>query len=146
MRGDEWAPGTRIRKSILEDAEEHRPAGANLCGHPGAECCYAYGRRGSIRARRVSLVVLRFANIGGRGAELFRQWGTESLTTDLSRIKGALVIAHNTAFANKGKAFDVRETGHDLNVRYALGGSVQRGGDRMRVNLQPPDVEAGAHL
>ena len=104
-------------------------------------------RRGSIRARRVSLlVVLRFANIGGEEQNYSVNGVTESLTTDLSRIKGALVIAHNTAFANKGKAFDVRETGLDLNVRYALGGSVQRGGDRMRVSVQPPDVEAGAHL
>ena len=71
---------------------------------------------------------------------------TESLTTDLSRISGAFVIARNTAFAYKGKAGDVKQIGRDLNVRYVLEGSVQRGGNRMRVNVQLIDAESGNHL
>jgi TolB-like protein len=96
---------------------------------------------------RLSLVVLPLANIGG-GAEqdYFVDGVTESLTTDLSRIRGALVIARNTAFAYKGRSVDVREIGRDLNVRYALEGSVQRSGDRMRVNVQLVDAETGAHF
>ena len=53
---------------------------------------------------------------------------TESLTTDLSRIRGAVVIARNTAFTYKGKPLDVKTIGRELNVRYILEGSVQRGG------------------
>jgi TolB-like protein len=96
---------------------------------------------------RLSIVVLPFANIGG-GADqdYFADGVTESLTTDLSRIRGAFVIARNTAFAFKGKTVDVREIGRDLNVRYALEGSVQRSGERMRVNVQLVDAETGAHL
>jgi hypothetical protein len=33
-----------------------------------------------------------------------------------------------------------------LNVRYVLEGSVQRGGNRMRVNVQLIDSETGSHL
>jgi TolB-like protein len=33
-----------------------------------------------------------------------------------------------------------------LNVRYVLEGSVQRGGNRMRVNVQLIDAESGNHL
>jgi tetratricopeptide (TPR) repeat protein len=33
-----------------------------------------------------------------------------------------------------------------LNIRYVLEGSVQRGGDRLRVNVQLLDAETGAHL
>ena len=33
-----------------------------------------------------------------------------------------------------------------MNVRYVLEGSVQRGGDRVRVNAQLIDAEAGNHL
>jgi adenylate cyclase len=48
---------------------------------------------------RLSLVVLPFANIGGDPEqEYFVDGVTESLTTDLSRISGAFVIARNTAF------------------------------------------------
>jgi adenylate cyclase len=53
---------------------------------------------------RLSMVVLPFANIGGDAEqEHFVDGVTESLTTDLSRIRGAVVIARNTAFTYKGK-------------------------------------------
>lgn len=81
----------------------------------------------------LSIVVLPFANIGGDPKqEYFADGVTESLTTDLSRIAGAFVIARNTAFTYKGKPFDVKTIGHELGVRYVLEGSVQRGGNRMR--------------
>jgi adenylate cyclase len=96
---------------------------------------------------RLSIVVLPFANIGGDPEqEHFVDGVTETLTTDLSRIRGALVIARNTAFTYKGKPLDVKTIGRELNVRYVLEGSVQRGGNRMRVNVQLIDAETGNHL
>ena len=71
---------------------------------------------------------------------------TDSLTTDLSRIRNAVVIARSTALAFKDKPIDVRAIGRELNVRYVLEGSVQRRGDRMRVNVQLIDAETAAHL
>jgi TolB-like protein len=88
-----------------------------------------------------------FANISGDpGQEYFVDGVTESLTTDLSRIRGAVVIARNTAFSYKGKPLDTKTIGRELNVRYVLEGSVQRGGNRMRVNVQLIDAETGNHL
>ena len=96
---------------------------------------------------RLSIVVLPFANIGGDPEqEHFVDGVTESLTTDLSRISGSLVIARNTAFTYKGKPVDVRAIGRELNVRYVMEGSVQRGGNRLRVNVQLLDAETGNHL
>jgi TolB-like protein/class 3 adenylate cyclase/tetratricopeptide (TPR) repeat protein len=96
---------------------------------------------------RLSLVVLPFANIGGDPEqEYFVDGVTESLTTDLSRISGAFVIGRSTAFTYKGKAADLKQIGRELNVRYVLEGSVQRGGGRMRVNVQLIEAETGAHL
>jgi TolB-like protein len=96
---------------------------------------------------RLSMVVLPFANIGGDPEqEHFVDGVTESLTTDLSRIRGAYVIARNTAFTYKGKPLDVKPIGRELNVRYVLEGSVQRGVNRMRVNVQLIDAETGDHL
>jgi TolB-like protein len=98
-------------------------------------------------APHLSLVVLPFANIGGDPEqEYFVDGVTESLTTDLSRIRGAFVIARNTAFAFKGKSLDVRKLGRELNVRYVLEGSVQRSGSRLRVNAQLIDAETGNHV
>jgi TolB-like protein/class 3 adenylate cyclase/tetratricopeptide (TPR) repeat protein len=96
---------------------------------------------------RLSIVVLPFANLGGDPEqEYFVDGVTESLTTDLSRIAGAFVIARNTAFTYKGKSIDVKKIGSDLNVRYVLEGSVQRGGNRLRVNVQLVDAQNGKHL
>ena len=96
---------------------------------------------------RLSLVVLPFANIGGdAGQEYFADGVTESLTTDLSRISGAFVIGRSTAFTHKGKAVDLKQIGRELNVRYVLEGSVQRAGNRMRVNAQLNEAETDRHL
>jgi TolB-like protein/class 3 adenylate cyclase len=96
---------------------------------------------------RLSIVVLPFANIGGEPEqEYFVDGVTESLTTDLSRISGSFVIARNTAYSYKGRAVDVTKIGRELNVRYALEGSVQRSANRMRVNAQLIDAQSGNHL
>jgi TolB-like protein len=98
-------------------------------------------------APRLSIVVLPFANIGGDPEQdYFVDGVTESLTTDLSRISGAFVIARNTAFTFKGKAVDVKRLGSELNVRYVLEGTVQRSGNRLRVNVQLIDAETGNHI
>jgi adenylate cyclase len=82
---------------------------------------------------RLSVVVLPFANIGGDPEqEYFVDGVTESLTTDLSRISGSVVIGRNTAFSYKGKHFDLKQIGRELNVRYVLEGGVQRSGNRLR--------------
>src|SRR3984885_3526785 len=96
---------------------------------------------------RLSMVVLPFANIGG-GVEQdhFVDGVTESLTTDLSRIRGSFVIGRNTAFTFKGRAVDLKQIGRELNVRYVLEGSVQRGSARIRVNVQLIDAESDNHL
>ena len=68
---------------------------------------------------RLSIVVLPFANIGGDPEqEHFVDGVTESLTTDLSRIRGSFVIGRNTAFTFKGKHVDLKQIGSELNVRY----------------------------
>jgi len=98
-------------------------------------------------APRLSIVVLPLTNIGGDPEqEYFVDGVTESLTTDLSRISGSFVIGRNTAFTYKGKAVDLKQVGNELGVRYVLEGSVQRGGNRLRVNIQLIDAESGKHL
>jgi TolB-like protein/Tfp pilus assembly protein PilF len=96
---------------------------------------------------RLSIVVLPFANLSGDPEQdYFVDGVTESLTTDLSRISGSFVIGRNTAFTYRGKHIELKQIGRELNVRYVLEGSVQRGGGRMRVNVQLIDAETGNHL
>jgi TolB-like protein len=96
---------------------------------------------------RLSIVALPFANLSGDPAQdYFVDGVTESLTTDLSRISGSFVIARNSAFSYKGKSIDVRQVGRELNIRYVLEGSLQRSGNRLRVNVQLVDAETAKHL
>jgi TolB-like protein/Flp pilus assembly protein TadD len=99
------------------------------------------------RVQRLSIVVLPLANLGGDSEhDYFVDGIAESLTTDLSRIPGAFVIARNTAFTYKGRTIDVRQLGDELGIRYAIEGSVQRSGTRLRVNVELLDTESGGHL
>ncbi|MGH6982191.1 MAG: adenylate/guanylate cyclase domain-containing protein [Stellaceae bacterium] len=113
-------------------------------GHPAA---IASAENAADAPPRLSILVLPFANLGGDPEqEYFVDGVTESLTTDLSRIAGSFVIARNTAFTYKSKRIDVKQIGREMNVRYLLEGSVQRGGSRLRVNVQLVDAESGNQL
>ena len=91
--------------------------------------------------------MLPFANLSGDPAQdYFVDGVTESLTTDLSRIRGSFVIGRHTAFTYKDKAVDLKEIGRELNIRYVLEGSVQRSGNRLRVNVQLVDAKTAHHL
>ena len=130
-------------------APEGSPAGtASQTGgtdHDGAMLAPEPGGRAP--APRFSLVVLPFANLSGDPAQdHVADVITEGLTTYLSRIRDAFVIARGTASTYKGKARDVRQIGRELGVRYVLSGGEHHSGSRVRVSAQLIDVETGAHL
>ncbi len=94
-----------------------------------------------------SIVVLPLSNLSGdAGQDYFVDALTDELTTAISRLPSAFVIARNTAFTFKGKPTDVKAIGKDLGVKYVLEGSVQPTATRIRVNAQLIDAESGAHL
>ena len=98
-------------------------------------------------APRLSIVVLPFENLGGDPKDDYLVDGiTDDLTTDLSNITNAVVIARNSAYTYKGKATNVKQVGDELGVRYVLEGSVRRMGDVLRINAQLVSTESGAHL
>jgi len=102
---------------------------------------------GIANAPRLSLVVLPFENLGGDPCDDYLADAvTEDLTTNLSRLPGALVIARTSAAVYKDKSVDVRRVGQELGVRYAVEGSTRRLGDTLRVSVQLVSTETGAHL
>ena len=95
----------------------------------------------------LSIVVLPFVNLSSDPKqEYFVDGITHDLTTDLSRIPGIFVIARTTAFIYKGKPIDLRQIGRELSVRYAIEGSVRRGGNQLFVNVQLADAQSGGNL
>ena len=150
LSSGQGAARSRRHRSRPDPAQEHRRTDPGLFARSRQACpgeatpAPATGKSGP---PRLSMVVLPFANVGGDAEqEYFVDGVTESLTTDLSRISGAFVIGRSTAFTYKGKAVDLKQVGRELNVRYVLEGSVQRGGGRMRVNVQLIEAESGKHL
>lgn len=94
-----------------------------------------------------SIAVLPFQNMSGKPEEdWFSDGLTETLITDLSRLEKLFVIARNSTFTYKGKPVDVRRVGKELGVRYVLEGSVQRTGDRLRLNAQLVEAQTGRHV
>ncbi len=93
-----------------------------------------------------SIAVLAFENMSGDPEqEYFADGISDDIITELSRFSDLFVIARNSSFRYKGKAVDLRQVGRELGVRYALEGSVRRGGDRVRINAQLTDAGTGIH-
>jgi TolB-like protein len=94
-----------------------------------------------------SIAVLPFQNMSGKPEEdWFSDGLTETLITDLSRLKKLFVIARNSTFTYKGKPVDVRRVGEELGVRYVLEGSVQRTADRLRQRAAGRSADRAARL
>ena len=95
-------------------------------------------------AHKASIAVLPFKNIGGDPEqEYFSEGMTNDIITDLSKFHELFVIASNTVFTYKGKAASIEAVAQDLGVRYVLEGSVQKSGERVRINVQLVDAGAG---
>ena len=71
---------------------------------------------------------------------------SEDIITMLSRFPDVLVIARNSSFVYKGKPVDVRQIGRDLNVGYALEGSVRKEADQICITAQLIDTQTGEHV
>lgn len=98
-------------------------------------------------APRLSLVVLPFENLSGDPKnDYLADAITDDLTSDLSHIAGAFVIARSSAYVYRGKATDVRRLNNELGVRYAVTGSVRKLATKLRVNVQLVSTESGSQL
>ena len=94
-----------------------------------------------------SIAVLPFVNMSGDPKqEILCDAMTEDLITALSRVPRLFVIARNSSFFYKGKPVKVKQVSEELGVQHVLEGSLQRSGDRVRINVQLIDALTGHHL
>lgn len=98
-------------------------------------------------SRGRSIAVLPFDNLTADSAQSYFADGiTADLITDLARLPGLVVIGRNSSFSYKGRSVRPQQVAEELGVRYLLEGSIQRQGDRLRINAQLVDASAGKHL
>ena len=94
-----------------------------------------------------SIAVLPFNNMSGDPEqEYFSDGITEDIITDLAKVSGLLVIARNSTFVYKGKAFNVPDVCRELGVGFALEGSIRKAGTRVRITAQLIDGSSGGHI
>jgi class 3 adenylate cyclase/TolB-like protein/Tfp pilus assembly protein PilF len=98
-------------------------------------------------APRSSIIVMPFKNLSTDPAQdYFADAVTDDLTTDLSRLPGAFVIARDTAFTYKGKPVDPRQVGEECGIRYLVEGSLNRVGTRLRTNARLINTASAAQI
>jgi adenylate cyclase len=94
-----------------------------------------------------SIAVMPFLNMSGDPKQEFLSDGiTESIITVLSKVPRLFVISRQSTFFYKGKPVKVKQVSEELGVQYVLEGSVQRSGDRIRINAQLIDALTGRHI
>src|ERR1700719_2877765 len=96
---------------------------------------------------KIRLVVLPFANLSGDSQQDYFSAGlTDEMITQLGRMDPDHlgVIAAETSKASASKP--IAELGRTLDVQYALEGSVRRGGNEVRINVQLIQVSDQTHI
>ncbi len=110
---------------------EESPSGLSLLPVPG----------------KPSIAVLPFQNLSDDpDQDYFVDGMVEEIITALCHIRWLFVIARNSTFIYKGQPINVTQVGRELGVRYVLGGSVRKAGQRVRIAAQLIDAASGAHL
>jgi adenylate cyclase len=94
-----------------------------------------------------SIAVLPFSNLSGEAEqEYFSDGITNDIITDLSQLSNLLVIASNSVFVYKNTPVKVQQVAAELGVTHVLEGSVQKSGQRIRINAQLIDAASGHHM
>jgi TolB-like protein/tetratricopeptide (TPR) repeat protein len=96
---------------------------------------------------KIRLVVLPFANLSGDPQQDYFSAGlTDEMITQLGRLDPERlgVIAATSSKFSAGKP--IAEIGRTLDVQYALEGSVRRGGNQVRIDVQLIQVSDQTHL
>ena len=95
-----------------------------------------------------SIAVLPFENLSADEQNTYFADGVQDqILTNLAKVSELKVISHTSARQYKsGIQRNLREIGHQLGVAYIVEGSVQRAGDRLRINAQLIDARTDTHV
>src|SRR5262245_4176350 len=102
----------------------------------------------SLAGRDRSIAVLPFENLSSDKENAFFTDGVQDeILTHLARIADLKVISRTSVMQYKsGAARNLRKIGEELGVAHVVEGSVQRAGNKVRVNAQLIDARNDAHL
>ncbi len=124
------------------------PTGTKISSHQHATAPSASPAATAPAIPEKSIAVLPFENRSEEKANTYFADGVQDeILTDLAKIADLKVISRTSVMLYKsGNARNLREIGQQLGVAHVLEGSVQRAGNRVRVNAQLVDARTDAHL
>jgi len=94
-----------------------------------------------------SIAVLPFANRSADAEDIYFTDGIhDDLLTQLSRIDAFSVISRTSVMEYRDTTKNLRQIARELSVANVMEGSVQRAGDRVRINVQLIDAATDEHL
>ncbi len=94
-----------------------------------------------------SIAVLPLGNLSGDPREdYFADGVTEALITELAQIGGLRVISRTSIMVYKGAKKPLPQIARDLQVDAVVDGSVQRSGDKVRINADLIEASTDRHL
>jgi TolB-like protein/cytochrome c-type biogenesis protein CcmH/NrfG len=94
-----------------------------------------------------SIAILPFENLSDEKANAYFADGIQDeILTKLAAIADLKVISRTSTAKYKSKPEDLKIVSQELGVAHVLEGSVQRAGDKVRVNVQLVDARIDSHL
>jgi TolB-like protein len=94
-----------------------------------------------------SIAVLPFENLSEEKADAYFAEGIQNeILTKLATVRDLKVISRTSTVKYQSKPDNLKTVAQELGVSSILEGTVQRGGDKVRVNVQLIDAHADAHL
>jgi TolB-like protein len=103
--------------------------------------------RASARKIDKSIAVLPFQNLSDEKANAYFAEGIQNeILTKLATVRDLKVISRTSAAKYQSKPDNLKTVAQELGVSTILEGTVQRAGDKVRVNVQLIDARADTHL
>jgi len=96
------------------------------------------------RGWRPTIAILPFSVLSNDpDQEYFADGVTTDIITMLSKHRWLNVVARNTSFGYKGQSINTQLLGKELSANYIVEGTIQRSGNRVRVNTHLSDTVTG---
>src|SRR5205823_1456564 len=120
---------------------------AQSTGAPRQNASAARSEAATTAIPQKSIAVLPFENLSDdKNAAYFADGIQDEILTKLASIADLKVISRTSTAKYKSKPEDLKTVSQQLGVAHVLEGTVQKAGDKVRINVQLIDARVDAHI
>jgi len=137
-----WESRFEQKTAEIEEAAAIQAVQEAVVEEPEPEIRYP-----AVEADKNSIAVLPFANRSADAEDIYFTDGIhDDLLTQLSKIDAFSVISRTSVMEYRDTTKNLKQIARELSVANVMEGSVQRAGDRVRINVQLIDANTDEHL